>query len=348
MTALPNSGRSRALRKAVQYKRAWVVSAAWVGYMPDTTHVVAIPNYESLSRKDLENEVRLLRDDFNGYLNHIIGKLRTNAIELRALKFFSDRYESVINATGPLSLCDVQAFSSLVAPVPEATKLDAPPYTEVLMQGFRGVAFRHPEYMLARDVEFNYDLFWQTEDLVRKHMRERRTPRWMGHAVENVQSLARSTILSCFSLLESTVSGLARAHVMTHPGVSERERKVLANNHRPLLERILLVPEIIKGELPRLRSNTLPLSKLFGEIKQRRDAFVHCEPGDQESRPGFIKQERFHDVSADAVDDAVRLTAQVVRLIWQHVHDVEKGPVWLRGLGDRSAYQRGLRVEPCE
>jgi hypothetical protein len=277
--------------------------------MPSTVEEMEIPKYETFPRSALESQVRDLRADFGQYLDRILGKRRTNALEMRAATFFAERYEDVFHAEGHFSLCDVKDFTSSVGPLPEAAVLDAPPYTEILFQGFRGMAYRHPEYMLARDVEFNYDMFWQTEALVCSRMRDRTHPRWMGHAVENVQSLARATILSCFSLIESTVSGIARAHAMRNADLDANSRKRLLDPHGPLLDRLLTVPQIVTGHPVNMAKDTLPLSKLFGEIKQRRDAFMHCEPGEQESRPGFVKQNRFHDVSAEVVDDAVALTA---------------------------------------
>jgi len=307
-----------------------------------------LPDYAEFNRNRLEHEVRALREDFGDCLDKILGKHRTNALEVKAAKFFARSYPDVVAGKGIFSICNVQEFTYEVGPLPDALTLDAPPYTELLMQGFRGMAFRHPEYMLARDVEFNYDCFWQTEELVRSHIEVRRQPNWMSIAVENVQTLARSTILSCFSLLESLVSGLGRAHEMTHRELSAAHRKILLNNHGPLLERLLIVPEVISGYPSSLHRDSLPLSQLFGEIKQRRDAFMHCEPGEQESRGGFVKQERFHSVSAQTVDDAVRLTVQVTQTLWRHVHKTTIGPYWLRQLGNKAVYRRGLRIIPIE
>jgi hypothetical protein len=301
-----------------------------------------------IKRKALDEEVRSLRADFSDFLDRITVKTRTKQTELRAARFLSQFYEIVIDPPGPMAIGTVQDFAAQLGRIPDAEKLDAPPYTEILMQGFRGMAFRHPEYMLARDVEFLYDAFWQAEDLVRDSMDLRTLPLWHRIAAENVQGLARATILSCFSLLESTVSGLAKAFVMTSPHIRPEVRKQLVDNHKPLLERLLLVPTLITGRPTQLTANSTPLLELFGAIKQRRDAFMHCEPGEHESRPGFRKQERFHDVRAPVVDQSIALTVSVVRTLWRHVHDVEVGPVWLRQLGHRSSYRRGLRLVPAE
>jgi hypothetical protein len=345
---VPGAGKHRALNDAVTYKRAWVVAAMWVGNVIQRDDELWIPRYDALPRKSLEMEVRELRSKFHNALDLILGKPRNNAIDARALKWFSERYDLVMNAEGPVTLCTLHEFASSVAHTVLERKIDAPPYTELLMQGSRGLAYRHPEYMLARDVEFNYDIFWQTEKLVATHALLPILPNWVATAGENVQSLARSAILSCFSLLESTVSGLGRAYEMTQPTLTARDRKILINNHGPLLERLFEVPTLIVGIPPPLQRESLPLSRLFGNIKQRRDAFMHCEPGDQEARAGFVKQDRFHDVTPDVVNDAVKLTVEVVHVLWRHVHGVDKGPAWLRNLGNRSSYRAALRVTPNE
>jgi hypothetical protein len=157
------------LNAAITYRRAWVVAAMWVGNVIRRNGELRIPQYEMFPRKLLEQEVRELREKFNNALDLILGKPRTNAIEARALKWFSEQYDTVVNAQGPVTLCTLYEFVSSVSPTVMERKVDSPPYTELLMQGSRGLAYRHPEYMLARDVEFNYNIFWQTEELVAAH-----------------------------------------------------------------------------------------------------------------------------------------------------------------------------------
>ena|ERR1700733_12326363 len=152
MPITPNVGKQRAVQEATLLKRAWVVASAWIGHLPSSRATVEIPDYENMRRGAVETEVRALREDLGHYLDHILGKPRTNALNIRATKFLAAKYESLIQADRAFSLCDVQEFISRVGRLPEAVALDAPPYTEILMQGFRGMAYRHPEYMLARIV----------------------------------------------------------------------------------------------------------------------------------------------------------------------------------------------------
>ena len=182
--------------------------------------------------------------------------------------------------------------------------------------------------MLARDLEFLYGLYWQAERLLAAE-NWLRPPQWARSGSENVQALGRATIQACFALLESFVSGLARAHVMTHKDLSTEERDKLLDGARPLKLRLLSVPRLITGREPTLDVNKAPMSRLFGEIKERRDSFVHCEPGEEAGHRGYVKEERFHDVAPQVIDDAVALTTQVIKVIWKDVTGRDGGPRWL-------------------
>ena len=63
--------------------------------------------------------------------------------------------------------------------------------------------------------------------------------------------------------------------------------------------------------------NKQPFSVLFGVIKAHRDAYVHCEPGPMHSERGQHKEALFHDVSRTLVEQSVRSTIEVLRLIWK-------------------------------
>ncbi|MGC3961492.1 MAG: hypothetical protein QM813_27270 [Verrucomicrobiota bacterium] len=156
--------------------------------------------------------------------------------------------------------------------------------------------------------------------------------------------MGRSVILTCFNLLESFASGLAAAHLIEHPEVSEeivlqlRGRKPNGRDYS-LREKFVLFPALIANK-PKLDENKAPLKELFGECKQRRDSFVHCEPGPEQTKWGYIKEERFHDVDRVAVQKTVELTWDAICLAWKTVHEKEK-PSWLP---KRSADGRFVRA----
>jgi hypothetical protein len=231
-------------------------------------------------------------------------------------------------------------FEQNVAPLhKDSETLDIPPYAELLLQPGVDVAFRHPEYMLARDLEFLYELCFDTELLLRQVPDWSSAPRWAMAASENLQTLARTVVLSCFNLIESFVSGLARSHVMRHSTLDEQGAKRLLNNQEPLRKRVIAIPKAIVGESTSLDINKPPFSELFGEIKHHRDAFVHCEPGPLLSERGLPKEALFHDVSFEFAQRSVRSTIEVIRLIWRAVHD-RSGPLWLHDLDDTGHFGR--------
>jgi hypothetical protein len=197
----------------------------------------------------------------------------------------------------------------------------------MLFQGWHGLALRHPEYMLARDVAFLLSLFRESEEFL-VSINWRKPPKWPRYGSENSQALARAVIQTCFNLLESFVSGLARAHVMTMTAMTQDAKTKLLDNKSPLKKRLLSVPKMITGSECGLREDRPPISIVFGPIKRRRDAFVHCEPGPEPSLRGYVKEAAFHDVAAEVVEEAVEATCLIIKTVWRSVYNVE-GPRWL-------------------
>ena len=116
---------------------------------------------------------------------------------------------------------------------------------------------------------------------------------------------------------------------MTNSQLSEQDQEKLLDNSKPLKLRLLSVPRLITGREPSLDVNKPPMSRLVGDIKERRDSFVHCEPGEEVGQGGFVKEERFHDIDPRVVDDAVRLTAEVIAVTWRDVTGRDDGLRWL-------------------
>jgi hypothetical protein len=161
--------------------------------------------------------------------------------------------------------------------------------------------------MLARDLELLYELCFDTELLLQRVPDWSSPPKWAGAGSENLQTLARTVILSCFNLIESFVSGLARSHIMQHPTLDEQVVKRLLNNQEPLKKRVIAIPKAIARESTSLDINKPPFSELFGEIKHHRDAFVHCEPAPLLSERRLPKEALFHDVSFEFAQRSLSL-----------------------------------------
>lgn len=342
MTSL--TARQRLSQRAVQLKKAWILAALMAGYVPRGSEAI-IPDYSSWSRKALEPHVADLESDLREALKHTIAS-QSRRLQPQALSWLAAHFDRWHKAGfGLLRLSTAQDFESNVGELRARSHLDIPPYAELLIQPGIDVAFRHPEYMLVRDLECLHNLYRDAERLL-ETVNWSSPPEWAAAASENAQTLARTVMLTCFNLLESFVSGLARAHVMLHSSLDETVTSKLLSTQDALRRRIVSVPRQILGREPLLDLNKPPLSIMFGSLKQYRDSFVHCEPGDRPSAHGYVKEELFHDVSPKLVNEAVLTTQAVIRLVWKAVYGVD-GPRWL-GLRDSSGQhsRQNLTVAP--
>lgn len=225
-------------------------------------------------------------------------------------------------------LSTVLEFENNIGRLCVSDSLDAPPYAEILIQGGIDAAYRHPEYMLVRDIEFLHSLYSNAENMLNK-VDWSSKPKWAAAASEGSQGLGRTIVLTCFNLLESFVGGLARAHVMCNANIDEAQATKILSARDSLRKRIISVPRQILGREPSVDINKPPLSLLFGDIKKYRDSFVHCEPGDQVASLGYVKEILFHDISPRLVNDTINYTHAAIRNIWTEIHG-RSGPKWLK------------------
>ena len=115
---------------------------------------------------------------------------------------------------------------------------------------------------------------------------------------------------------------------MLHPNLDNTTRRILTENRKPLRTRLISVPKAVSLRDCGLDVNKPPIERMFGHVKQRRDAFVHCEPGTQVSAHGYIKEAAFHDVSKDLVVEAIDLTLEIICKIWSSSNGTPR-PRWL-------------------
>lgn len=198
-----------------------------------------------------------------------------------------------------------------------------------------------------RDLGLLVDLYFDAMTLAGSVTPSRPTP-WAAAAGENTQALARATVQACFNLLESFVSGLGRAHVMMHPELEQSTVNELLSTQGPLSLRVRKIPATIVGADCPLQPGTYPFVPLFDGVKQRRDAFVHCQPGPMQSKHGYVKEAAFHDTSHELVLSAVRSTHDAIRALWEFVHG-RPGPRWLPDLEESGRFGKpNLRLVPRE
>jgi hypothetical protein len=326
---------SRLARHALTLKKAWLLAAAIIGA---EHHLGAeertIPNYSSWNNKALKKHIKDLEGDFDDIAKRILLHWKRNNLP-SAVRWFAKQFDDWQQVQFKLfGLGRVHEVERQIGLLGHRRFMDCPPYAEVLLQGFHGAAIRHPEYHLARDLALLYSLFLDSEVIIDEQQRQRKR-----HSTEHSQSLARSVILTCFNLLESFVSGLAAAFVLDNPDTAEDVRKKLEDERLPLRKRLLLFPSLVTGRPELMDGSKPPFQKLFGECKQRRDSFVHCEPGPHPTKRGYVKEKHFHDVELAVVSETVDLTLETISLVWKEVHG-KPPPSWLPKRDSTGRFER--------
>jgi hypothetical protein len=298
-----------------------------------------------LSRKALEIQCQGLENDLEEALSAVVVSARA-AMKPMGLRWLADQFDRWhASGLGLFTIATVQQFESGVGRLAAHRHLELPPYAEVLLQPGNQAAFRHPEYMLVRDLGLLFDLYTDAE-LLCDSINMSHPPQWAIAAGESTQSLARAVIQTCFNLLESYVSGLARAHIMSHGGVDARTTEKLLGTREPLRTRVRQVPALIVGRECPLTLDEYPLKPLFLDVGLRRAAGGGGEPGQLRSERGYVKEAVFHDLPRDLVPLAIRATHDTIRHLWAFVHDKD-GPRWLPSLEPSGRFgKRDLRLSP--
>jgi hypothetical protein len=289
-------------------------------------------------------------DDHRGYLKDIFKEALQSVADVSArsevraaARWLAERFDDwKLAGLGIMSLSTVQEFQSKVSLLKVHALIDVPPYSEVLLQGSHDAAFRHPEYMIARDLEFLYGLFVDAESIL-AGVNWNRPPEWAPFASENRIALGRAVVQACFNLLESYVSGLARAYVMVNEGLDPSVKEKLLDTRASLRERIRQVVKITSDGKVAVDSACDPYAGLFNRVKTRRDSFVHCAPGSEANKFGVVKEAVFHDINKEGVDEAMTLTCQLIRETWRSLNHRD-GPTWLQDLPAITEEHQGLHL----
>lgn len=274
------------------------------------------PKYAALGANRLKREICELEELFSTNAKTVFSELKKSNMAA-AVRWLDEIHVAwIISGCGLYDLGRVHEFEARFGRFGYRDVKDCPPYAQLLLQGYGGgMAVRHPEYHLATDLALLYNLFLDSQRV--------------AATAEPEQSLGRSVILTCYNLLESFTSGLAEAYLLENPNASADRKKKLKNNDAPLSKRLRVFTFLVKGTDGSFSKDEKPFDRLFGECKERRDSFVHCEPGPEPSKRGYIKEVHFNDITPANVKEVVDLTEEAICLAWKHV-DGKDRPSWLQ------------------
>ena len=316
--------RSELEANAFALKKAWVLVAVLAGHGSTLSKEdLTIWDYRLWSGKQLKPYVDKLTHDF--VANAKVLLLDWGKTDLRTKVDWFAAHLDAWRGSG-LGTYTVGRFHEIEATLGKLAyhnQMDIPPYAELMLQGAGPFGIRHPEYHLGSDAALLHDLLVDSQALNDDALAEGRV-----HSTEHRQSLSRSVILTCFNLLEAFVTGLAVEWLMLNPNLPPTMAKKLTDNGLSLRKRVLQIPALITGRSDILDEKAPPFEPLLGECKQRRDSFVHCEPGPDANAWGYVKEHHFHDATVEAAQTTLNLTFDLIRLVWKSVHS-RPGPTWL-------------------
>ena len=167
---------------------------------------LAIQRLKSLTtaagaRQDFPGTCTTWRADFAAHAKLILAKAERKGVPGLAPWMAQEFDRWGAEGGGLFVVGTAMDFESKFGALRARSRIEVPPYAELLLQGWHGLAIRHPEYMLARDLEFLFLLYQQAEEAL-SAVNWRTPPEWARYASEHVQALARAVIQTCFNLLE--------------------------------------------------------------------------------------------------------------------------------------------------
>lgn len=331
---MPADEHARLVERTIRFKKASSVLIAIMGQGKRSIPAYPLNDHEYMATKKLRQHLAEVETAFESLARSAIQHLRRSNLD-HVTRWLAEKHD-LWNKTdnGLFDLGRVYEVESAIGPLAHRKIMDCPPYAQVLLQGFNGAGIRHPEYHLGTDLALLYNLFCDSEA-----MNDKAQQSGQMHSSEHSQSLGRNVILTCFNLIESFVSGLTASYLIENPGASAEIVAKLKDDRASLRKRMLQVPCLISGKTEIIMPGDSSFQLLFGECKERRDSFVHCEPGSVPTKWGYVKEQRFHDITEAAVTQTVDLTENIICKIWQAVYGRER-PSWLPKRNEGRRYPR--------
>ncbi len=301
--------------EAERLRKACYMAVA-LGLGDERIREVSIPAYLGYPIQQLQQHSEGLRSLLAG-----LGIDKERILNPSAVAWLADAFD--MWAATEFAIFDLGRLVDIEAQIGELVHgrvMDCPAYAHVILQGFHvGAGIRFPEYHLATDLRLMMNLYLDCQDMMKVDLSLTDEPN---------QSLGRSVILTCFNLLEAFTSGLVAEYLIKNLNADSDIVRELEDKNAALSRRFSRVPGLVRGDRLFLDLQQPPLAKLFGEIKWRRDSFVHCEPGSAPTKRGYVKEAFFHEIGAPLVSETVDLTLDAITLAWNRATG-KKRPSWL-------------------
>lgn len=264
----------------------------------------------------------------------------------------SDLYEE-IKAHRGLEI-PLQEFENRYARIRPKALRDAPRHSTIALSLW-GLQFRFPEYDLSNDVKESVDLAVTCADGLKRyrrmsHSKVRSEKDEISFLHRRMLYASRTCILSCFSLVEAYLNGLAWEFVQDEIKLerfSKRKRKMICDSGRTsLTDKIKYYPEIISGTSLWVKGDDA-LETFLDILKPFRDSLVHPSPFSVPERfGGYDKLKNLYRINEILAFATVAIVRDLLARVHHHVNGTGTDtPIWMDNLECEFEYNSNIPDE---
>jgi len=328
-----SKGREREIKKIRQANRAAAVGKLMLG---------EINSWQEFLEADRQNLENIPRSNIKAGLKDVQTRL-TDEIKIFCKKNFSgmsiqnlsELYENIKKYRGlemPLNV-----FEENYAKINKKVFKGNPIYLTVSISLW-GLQFKYPEHELMKDIVEGLEIASETYIKLKKYESQNHTENIKNHIeirslVSKNKYAVRTTIISCFNLMEAYLNGIAWTYIQINDtsNLSNRQKKILEDTTSiSIREKIKKYPEIISGK-HLWEDNDIDFDQFINIVKPFRDSLVHPSPfSAPEKFGGYDKLRVFYRIDYEITVRAIFHLLNLIKKIHKHIYDkIDEIPKWL-------------------
>jgi hypothetical protein len=330
------SGRQREAAEIVHYKKAAAVGRLLLGELNGPMEAITTEQYLKKTRKELLSD----RDAARASLRGEISKFCKNNFEDVEPEDLVKLYDLLKEHRSEWFL-PLTEFEELFGKFKAGVLRGAPLHSTVHISPW-GLLTDFPEQHLVKDMALAFN---DAVDIDEGRLTPYRTKSWcerkeqatqaeIAELIRRLEANLRTSVLSCFNLIEAFINGVSWDYTRTHDlsGLSKDNRNLLTESERPvsIVTKLVRVPVLVTGrDSGPLHQTRDPLKSFIEIVKPYRDAIVHASPFAAPGKfGGYDKLSKLYELDLRTVRTAVDVTAAVVREIYKFVHGGSELPSW--------------------
>ena len=215
---------------------------------------------------------------------------------------------------------------------------DIPPYSTASVSLW-GLKFRYPEYFISRDIKQALALSIEARAQLNefnetRHKKLVDNQEKINELIQQEDFASRSSIVSCFNLLESHLNGIAWLFARDEERMASlsnnKQRLIKDNGRTKFRDKLIKYPEIITGN-KLWREEDEPPALLLSYFKKFRDSIMHPSPFPTPDKfGGHDKLQVFYSANLGISMLVAQQVVDIITNIHRHINgSTTARPTWL-------------------